>query len=84
MRRLSLCLLIVIASASVGAREVKLCGPNGAGGANESVARPAAVRKQTPARDAAQQDTRPRPSVHSDVGAAPRTRWHSFLPGMFR
>ncbi|GAB2509326.1 hypothetical protein [Lysobacter humi (ex Lee et al. 2017)] len=84
MRRLSLCLLILIVSASVGAREVKLCGPNGAGGANESVARPAASRKASPAREAGGQDARSRPTVHSDVSAAPRTRWHSFLPGMFR
>ena len=81
MRRIALSLLVLLACADVTAREVRLSGPDGNGGADAPAAKaeprkPAAVRDAMPARV--------RPSVHGDVGTVPRARWHSFLPGMFR
>jgi hypothetical protein len=87
MRRIALSLLVLLACADVTAREVRLSGPDGNGGTSDVVTAPkAATRKPAVApRDAAPvRDTPVRPSVHGDAGNAPRTRWHSFLPGMFR
>lgn len=85
MIRICLCLLIAFASASVAARDVKMSSPNG-GSCPDSVADKepprASARKAAPTRE-----TRAKPSVHSDWvgnGRQPSTRWHSFLPGMFR
>ena len=85
MYRTALCLLIVLASATVAAREVKLSSANGGScpeAATEKDANRALNRSATPpTRDS----KAPRPSVHSDIGNARSTnRWNSFLPGMFR
>jgi hypothetical protein len=87
MRRVCLSLLILLACADVAAREVRMSGPDGNGGTDVTPAPKVETRKPTSAaqRDAAgSHDARVRPSVHGDVGTGPRTRWHSFLPGMFR
>ena len=85
MRRICLCLLMLMACVDVAAREVRLSSPDSGGAAATAVApapKPAA-RRAAPQRDDAA-DTRVRPALHSDVGSGPRARWHSFLPGMFR
>jgi hypothetical protein len=85
MCRIALSLLILLACADVTAREVRLSGPDGNGGADVTPATKAEARKPAvPTRDATSHEVRVRPSVHGDVGTGPRTRWHSFLPGMFR
>ncbi|HEY4583789.1 MAG TPA: hypothetical protein VIG88_13165 [Lysobacter sp.] len=87
MHRTCLCLLMLLACADAASREVRLGSANGGGGVATDVADaapvPKAARKpaQPPARDAT---PRVRPSVHSDASTDSRTRWHSFLPGMFR
>lgn len=86
MRRTSLCLVIAIAFASggVAAREVKLSSADG-GSCPDAAAQKAPTRK-SPVRDTAPvRESRSRPALHSDsdVGTRP-TRWHSFIPGMFR
>lgn len=86
MRRICLCLLIVFATATVAAREVKLSSADSgscAQCADASDTPRAATHKPDGAHDA-QRDSHSRPTVHSDVNAAPRLRWHSFVPGMFR
>lgn len=88
MRRISLCLLVALASTGVVAREVKLSSPDGgscpeAASPKVAKARPAPVRDATPA----PRNARSRPSLHSDSdgpGLSRPGRWHSFLPGMFR
>ena len=85
MLRTCICLLIVFASATVAAREIKLSDAN-SGSCPESMSvtakadpRPA-VRTVVPVRD-----VKAKPA-HSDL-SNPRQqspRWHSFLPGMFR
>lgn len=83
MRRIGLCLLILLACGHVAAREVKLSSPDG-GSCPDTLAAPKTARKPaTPAREAAN-ETRVRPTVHGDANTGPRLRWHSFLPGMFR
>ena len=85
MRRVGLSLLILLACANVTAREVRLSGPDGNGGADMTPAKAEARKPAAAPRDAASNhDTRVRPSVHGDTVTAPRARWHSFLPGMFR
>lgn len=87
MRRISLCLLLALASTGVIAREVKLSSPDSGScpeaAAKAAKARPAPVRDATPA----PRTMRSRPSLHSDSdgpGLSRPGRWHSFLPGMFR
>ena len=85
MRRIGLSLLVLLACADVAAREVRMSGPDGNGGADATPAKAEVRKPATAARDAAStHEVRVRPSVHGDVGTGPRTRWHSFLPGMFR
>ena len=91
MHRTCLCLLMLLACADAFGREVQLSSANGGGGggsvaadvAETAPAPKAEARKaaQVPSRDAT---PRVRPSVHSDANTDSRTRWHSFLPGMFR
>ena len=89
MHRTCLCLLMLVACADAFGREVQLSSANGGGGsvaadvAETAPAPKAEARKaaQVPSRDAT---PRVRPSVHSDANTESRTRWHSFLPGMFR
>jgi len=89
MFRICLCLLIVVASSTSAAREIKLSSANG-GSCPESTAmereaaRPEARAAAAPARTA-----KPvKPAMHSDAasnsGRMQSPRWHSFLPGMFR
>lgn len=86
MRRICLCLLMLLACANVAAREVRLSSPDsGACPDTVAAAKPAVRKPAAPVREAAPaSESRVRPSVHGDVGNAPRMRWHSFLPGMFR
>lgn len=88
MRRICLCLLIAFATATVAAREVKLSNADSGSCAacsdvidapRAATHRPDGARDPQPAHE-----PRSRPTVHSDVNAAPRVRWHSFVPGMFR
>lgn len=86
MFRICLCLLIAFASADVTAREFKMSSANG-GSCPDTVADkdPAATgarKAPPPARE-----TRAKPAMTgSGVGNSrgQSTRWHSFLPGMFR
>ena len=86
MFRICLCLLIVVASSTSAAREIKLSSANSGSCPEESsIAREqsrATQRATPPAREA-----KAKPSMHSDAGSSGRMqspRWHSFLPGMFR
>jgi hypothetical protein len=91
MNRYVLCLLLLCISSIASARDVRLHGANGDGGACPEAA-PASV---TPATTAAKPTPTPlsrgkaktpvlfRGGGDDDIG--PHTpRWHSFLPGMFR
>lgn len=87
MRRLCLCLLIALTSATVAAREVQLSSPN-SGGCPDAVAHgeaePAAGGGGTSS-VAAPRTPKAKPSLHSDAPTRLGSpRWHSFLPGMFR
>ena len=85
MLRLCLCLLIVLSSASVAAREVRMSSPNSGAcpdaateAADTKPIGPTAIRATAPPKD------KVKPSVHSDVPSRLRSpRWHSYLPGMF-
>lgn len=84
MRASCLCLLLLVACADASARDARLSN-DGTGGADVATPAPRAeTRKAVPAVRDGTHDARVRPSVHGDLGNAPRTRWHSFLPGMFR
>ncbi|MDQ3228574.1 MAG: hypothetical protein M3Q13_02400 [Pseudomonadota bacterium] len=87
MLRSTLCILLLCASTTVLARDIRMQSPNGEEGtcptaeaeANDD-AKPVTPRAPTPAKRAKQPTT-----VRS--GDNTRThgpRWHSFLPGMFR
>jgi hypothetical protein len=86
MLRISLILLLVFSSTAV-AREVKLSSAHGGScpdaAADAAAAKPG-TRKPPVVRESTVRESKPRPSVHSDVPSARPTRWHSFLPGMFR
>lgn len=84
--RLALCLLLTFASFSVGARDVRQAGANGAGGVCpdelsatvDETAPVSAAGKRVPAAKSA-------PAARGgDNQSARPPRWHSFLPGMFR
>ncbi len=84
---LRICLVLIFAfSGTAVAREVKMSSANGGSSTDAADTAPAspgtrkpAVARETPAREA-----KARPTVYSDVPAARPSRWHSFLPGMFR
>ncbi|MDI9238658.1 hypothetical protein QLQ15_06985 [Lysobacter sp. LF1] len=85
MFRICLCLLIVVASSTVAAREIKLSSAN-SGSCPESAALVRETPRATPHATAPQREAKARPTVHGDA-TGPRMqspRWHSFLPGMFR
>ena len=91
MTRYALCLFLLCASAMVSARDVRMHGPNGDGGAcSDPPTAPAAAIAATPARAANTAVSHAKvktPSLYhgSDDDAGPHLpRWHSFLPGMFR
>ena len=94
MRRTALCLLIVLASAGVAARESKLSTPGDGGACSTHSSRQVAGRVD--AREAAptlppasKTKLAPRASAGGGdgevpAGRVPSPRWHRFLPGMFR
>lgn len=78
---------LVLLPAAAGAREVRLQGPNGNGGACPE----AAVDESDPApapqatkRAASAEKAKAAPMMRSGGDAPARPRWHSILPGMFR
>jgi hypothetical protein len=87
MRRIAVCLLIALASASVAARESRL---SDADGSCPSRTQTAATR--SPDRDPssiAMPVKKAKPAVPGTGGGGddvrlPSPRWHRFLPGMFR
>lgn len=87
MFRICLCLLIVVASSTVAAREIKLSSAN-SGSCPEASSIARENVRSNPRAIAPARDMKPaRPSVHSDAGNGGRMqspRWHSYLPGMFR
>jgi hypothetical protein len=88
MRRIVVCLLIALASATVAARESKLADADG-GSCPSQETRASATRLRDPAPMAVPtKKTRPSlPTSNSGGGDDVRLqspRWHRFLPGMFR
>jgi hypothetical protein len=91
MNRFVFCLLLLCISSIVSARDVRLHGANGDGGACPDAARASVLPETTsPAKPApttvrgkAKAPILFRAGGDDDIG--PHTpRWHSFLPGMFR
>lgn len=88
MFRICLCLLIVVASSTSAAREIKLSSAN-SGSCPESIAlEREAARPEARATPAPARTVKAKPALHSDTassaGRMQSPRWHSFLPGMFR
>lgn len=91
MNRYALCLFLLGASAVVSARDVRMHGPDGDGGAcNEPASAASAPSAAPPAKATGNARSHAKakapPLIHGeDDDASPHTpRWHSFLPGMFR
>ena len=91
MTRYALCLFLLCASAMVSARDVRMHGPNGDGGAcsdpptasgTSGVAPPA--RAGNTAISHVKAKTPPLYRGSDDDVGPHMPRWHSFLPGMFR
>lgn len=87
MRRIVVCLLIALASATVAARESKLSDADGGSCPGRS-ARPVAASPRAADRDLVAPAPAKRvkaalPGGGDDV-RLPSPRWHRFLPGMFR
>jgi hypothetical protein len=87
MRRIVVCLLIVLASASVAARESKLSDADG-GSCPSRETRSSAVRVRDPA-PMAMPVKKTKASLPGNSGGGDEVRlqsprWHRFLPGMFR
>jgi hypothetical protein len=92
MNRYAACLLLLCASSMVSARDVRMHGANGDGGACPDAAAATATPAPTTPTKATQGGVSRgkvkapilfRGSSDDDIG--PHTpRWHSFLPGMFR
>lgn len=88
MRRIAVCLLI-LASASVAARESKLSDADGGGCVTT---RPHSAATRAPDRDPASMAVpvkKTKPAAGTTGGGGddvrlPSPRWHRFLPGMFR
>ena len=85
MFRICLCLLIVVASSTVAAREIKLSSANG-GSCPEATSLARQTPRAAPRAIAPAREAKAKPTVHSDAsgGRMQSPRWHSFLPGMFR
>lgn len=84
MLRLCICLVSIVLSTGVAAREVKMSSPN-SGACKESVAADKVEATPADVRVKAARETRAKPSIHSDTSSRLGSpRWHSFLPGMFR
>jgi hypothetical protein len=90
MIRYAFCLFLLCSSAMVSARDVRMHGANGDGGAcaEPASATPGpATSAARPATTASSHATVTPPRVFrgGDDDSAPHMpRWHSFLPGMFR
>lgn len=87
MNRYAFCLLLLSVSAFAHARDVRMHGPNGDGGAEASVApTPPAAPARQPATTTSHGKAKTPPLFRGgDDDAGPHApRWHSFLPGMFR
>jgi hypothetical protein len=91
MNRYVLCLLLLCISSVVSARDVRMHGANGDGGAcpdaTPAPAVPAttATTKPGTTTSARGKAKAPIPFRGGDDDIGPHTpRWHSFLPGMFR
>ena len=87
MLRICLCLLIVVASSTVAAREIKLSSANSGSCPEESSSTARESSRATPRAPAPARELKAKPTVHSDASSTGRMqspRWHSFLPGMFR
>lgn len=85
-----LCLLLLCAPSMVNAREVRMHGANGDGGACPEATAAAAVTTTSATRHAPSAVNRGKTKVPTffrggdeDTGSH-TPRWHSFLPGMFR
>ena len=86
MRRIVVCLLIALASASVAARESKLADADGGSCPNRataSVTRTPAPAVAAPAKKT-KQNLSPAIGGGGEETRLPSPRWHRFLPGMFR
>jgi hypothetical protein len=91
MNRYVLCLLLLCISSIVSARDVRLHGANGDGGAcPDSTTAPVVPATTTAAKPAPTTLGRGKTKAPTlfrggDDDVGPHTpRWHSFLPGMFR
>lgn len=87
MLRLCLCFLLLCASATVLARDLRLQTANGEEGACPSAEAETHGDAKSPAARAAVPDSKARKPASVRGSDNPRSqgpRWHSFLPGMFR
>jgi hypothetical protein len=86
MLRTCICLLIVFASATVAAREIKLSDANSGSCPESMVVASRTQARVAPRSPAPVRANKAKPSMQSDVGNGRQQspRWHSFLPGMFR
>jgi len=87
MSRLLVCLLLMSACLPTLAREVRLQGANGDGGAcPEAIAEDGVLPRATGKRSAISPPSRVKPATYrgSDGNSVRTPRWHSFVPGMFR
>ncbi|WP_159017421.1 hypothetical protein [Cognatiluteimonas profundi] len=88
MNRTVVCLLLLGLSSMANARDVRMHGPNGDGGAladSPAIATPAPTPAKHDSTTAhAKVKTPPLFRSGDDDGGSRTPRWHSFLPGMFR
>jgi hypothetical protein len=89
MNRSAVCLLLLLGMSSMAnARDVRMHGPNGDGGAltdsRTAVAPPLPAARHEPAPTQAKVKAPPPFRSGDDDGGSRTPRWHSFLPGMFR
>lgn len=87
MLRLSLCFLLLCASTTVLARDIRMQSANGEEGtcpSAEADAQDEAKPAVTPAAAPAKRVKQPATVRGGDNARTHGPRWHSFLPGMFR
>lgn len=88
MSRYAICLLLLCTSAIVSARDVRMHGANGDGGACAEPAAAVTVVAAKPTTTTATSHAKikapPLFRGGDDDSATHMPRWHSFLPGMFR
>jgi hypothetical protein len=90
MTRYALCLLLLCTTSMVNARDVRMHGANGDGGACPEAAAVALAATTSPVRHVPSAVNRGKAKAPTlfrggdeDTGSH-TPRWHSFLPGMFR